>query len=381
MKKNIFPAILAGTLFLNGCSIADLTGELWKENTLYGGTEQVEAPEPVKKVESISGGNYAYECLDETEKASYDEILDCLLQQEEKVTVETDSAEMLEKVYGAVMADYGEIFWSSGYVYTLYTQGDAVVGMEFAPKYTKSRQERDQLQLEIDQTVDEILQGVDGSASDYEKTKYVFEYLVSNVDYCLGSPENQNIISVFLNRSTVCQGYACATQYLLKKLGIKSTVINGEANGEAHAWNLICLDGAYYYLDTTWGNSAYLNGDEEHSGYVNYNYFAVTTEELSRTHTPSVPFPLPDCVSTADNYYVREGLLIYEWDPDDIGNYLTESYSGSREAVSFKFTTEELCHNMKTYLIDEQHIADYCAGIDSVYYVEDEEQKVLTIYF
>ncbi|MGN0352561.1 MAG: transglutaminase domain-containing protein [Roseburia sp.] len=380
-KEKIILLVVTGTILLSGCSAEGISADFLEAEKIQEETEQAQTPLPIKEVESVSEGNYAYECLEEEEKRAYDEILDCLINQEEKVTVETESADELEKVYEAVMADYGEIFWNSGYVYTVYTQAEEVVGMEFAPKYTKSLEERKELQLEIDQVVDEIIQGIDREASDYEKAKYVFEYLVTNVEYSLESEENQNIISVFLNHSTVCQGYSCATQYLLKKLGIMSTVINGTANGEAHAWNLVLLDGAYYYLDTTWGNSAYLDAEEECDSYINYNYFAVTTEEITTTHTPAVTFELPECVDTTDNYYVKEGLLFSEWSPEEVGAFLKNEYNGERKAISFKFETEELYDSMKTYLIDEQHIADYCEGISSVFYIEDKEQNVLTIKF
>ncbi len=64
----------------------------------------------------------------------------------------------------------------------------------------------------------------------------------------------------FLNKKTVCQGYANATQYLLTLLGIPAVVVTGTAEGDTHAWNLVQLDGAYYFMDTTWGNSSYNNG-------------------------------------------------------------------------------------------------------------------------
>ena len=97
--------------------------------------------------------------------------------------------------------------------------------------------------------VDSILKNVDPSWGDYEKAKYVFEYLAGNVEYQMGTEQNQNIISVFLNKKTVCQGYANATQYLLTLLGIPAVVVTGTAEGDTHAWNLVQLDGAYYFMD------------------------------------------------------------------------------------------------------------------------------------
>ena len=61
--------------------------------------------------------------------------------------------------------------------------------------------------------------------SDYEKALYVFKKLIDEVDYVEDSADNQNIISVFLNHETICQGYAYATQYLLEKLGVRYSTV------------------------------------------------------------------------------------------------------------------------------------------------------------
>ena len=117
-----------------------------------------------------------------------------------------------------MIADHGGIFWVSGYNYTQYTMGKKIVSIDFSPSYTMERTERDSYQRRIDAVVDSILKNVDPSWGDYEKAKYVFEYLAGNVEYQMGTEQNQNIISVFLNKKTVCQGYANATQYLLTLL-------------------------------------------------------------------------------------------------------------------------------------------------------------------
>ena len=64
-----------------------------------------------------------------------------------------------------------------------------------------------------------------------------------------GRNKNQNIISVFLNKKTVCQGYANATQYLLTLLGIPAVVVTGTAEGDTHAWNLVQLDGCMLFMN------------------------------------------------------------------------------------------------------------------------------------
>ena len=46
--------------------------------------------------------------------------------------------------------------------------------------------------------------------------------------------------------------------------------------GEGHAWNLVNIDGAYYYTDVTWGDATYLFDQQAMTGagsdVVNYDY-------------------------------------------------------------------------------------------------------------
>lgn len=331
--------------------------------------------------ECVSADCYAYATLDEETRLVYDEIYQTIREQEESVRVSTLDAKVLEAAYKAVNADHGGVFWVSGYVYTQYTRGEELVGIDFAPNYTMEQQEREELQTRIDARVAEILSGISMEASDYEKARYVYDYLASNVEYDDGASDNQNIISVFINGQTVCQGYACATQYLLEKLGVQAAIVTGRANGAPHAWNLVRMDGAYYYIDTTWGNSSYTVDTEYKERFVNYNYFGVTTEEISVTHEAEVSFALPECTATQDNYYVREGCYFSEWSPDAIGALCADGYETGDSAVSVKLATSELLAQVRQYFVDDRHITDYCPGLTSLYYIVDEQQNVFIFRF
>ena len=89
--------------------------------------------------------------------------------------------------------------------------------LHFTPKFTLTDDERMDMQAQIDETVSQILAGIDAQAPDYDKAKYVFDYLASNVAYSTGAPDNQNIISVFVNGETVCQGYAAKERSIFWK--------------------------------------------------------------------------------------------------------------------------------------------------------------------
>ncbi len=357
-------------------------------------SEAVEDPEPVPSVteqtppepvvteqEEGPDRGYAYRSLSPEVQVVYDEILNCILSHDTKIAVSTKDQDVLELAYEAVRADYGGLFWVENYVYTTYSVQGEVTELEFAPNYSMDLEERMVMQRSIDASVEQMLSGCSLAASDYEKAKYVFETLLHNVDYDLNAPENQNIISVFVYRSTVCQGYACATQYLLQQLGIESAVITGIADSDHHAWNLVRLDGDYYYVDTTWGNAAFTGEADIGDDFIFYDYLNVTTEEIDRTHHATEKFDLPICTATADNYFVKEGLYFSDWDPDAVGEIISRAWFSGRVPVSVKFSTRELTDRAFQYFITEQHIADYCPGITGFHYPEDLTQNIVTISF
>ena len=329
-----------------------------EQAAVYGETEKQAEP----SVERLSVDCYAYQTLPEEVRTVYDEVYDAILYEKEDVALSTLDNEVLHQAYVSVMADHGGLFWVSGYTYTQYTRGEKLVDLHFTPKFTLTDDERMDMQAQIDETVSQILAGIDAEAPDYDKAKYVFDYLASNVAYSTGAPDNQNIISVFVNGETVCQGYAAATQYLLEKLDIPCAVVAGTADGQSHAWNLVKLDGEYYYMDTTWGNATY-------SG------------ELQKTHQPNDDIIVPVCQAVKDNYYVHENLYFDTWDADNIGNVYRTAYEQGDGFCSVRFADRELYEQAFSYFITDQKIVHYCKGLTSLYYLEDSDQNVLTIKF
>lgn len=342
------------------------------------GPAEYELPEPIT-VESVSYDRYAYQHISEEAQKTYDQIYNCIVNFDKKVTLITEDEDVLSTAYEAMMADYGGLFWINGYQYNTYSTGDTVASLEFLPRYTMSEEQKENYQNSIDEIVSQWLSGVSADSSDFDKALYVFETLIEKVDYDENSRENQNILSVFLFNKTVCQGYADAAWYLLDQLGIRSTIISGTANNENHAWNLVFLDDAYYFMDVTWGNSKYLNLNQDTTKRVNYAYMAMTTEEISQNHVIKSSFEIPECLSNADNYYVHQGLY-YDWfGVDSIGSRLAESYRAGDKEFSLKFSSSDLYNRVITYFFDDKHVSEYVPEIDSIYYLLDENANVLTI--
>lgn len=375
-KKMITAGVLAFSIFLSGCSISEVTDSV--KDSIKDTVSSFVVGD-AKEITSISEDKYAYSVLDENTKEVYNQVLDAILNYETEVTVSTEDTDVLQNAYDAVMADYGGLFWVYGYQANTYHTVGTVLGLTFSPTYTMTQAEQEEKQAEIDAVVEQWLMDLPADATDYEKAKYVYETLITKCDYDINSEDNQNIISVFLNGSTVCQGYADATSYLLDLLGIQSTIIIGTANNESHAWNMVRLDDQYYFMDTTWGNSTY--SDTTDAKFINYAYLNVTSEEISQNHTVEMNVELPECTATEDNYYHKEGQYFESGQLGDVGNLIQTAYNRGDETVSMKFNSSATYDSVYNYFIVQSNITKYCHGIKDIRYVEIQSSNVLVLVF
>ena len=105
---------------------------------------------------------------------------------------------------------------------------------------------------ELDAIIDEI---ITDDMSDEEKIQAVTYYVINNYKYRITKVFESNdapLSSTLENKGGVCASYAYLTNVLLRKAGITSYEVTTNASvALGHAWNLVELDGKYYYLDAT----------------------------------------------------------------------------------------------------------------------------------
>lgn len=337
---------------------------------------------------------YCYQQLDEPGRQWYRDIQRILasLGQEQELSPEGLEAglteEDIDRIFCYVLADHPEYFYVDGYRYTKYSRMDRLVKIEFSGSYTCDSQECADRWERISEAAGALLAQAPAEGDDYEKARFVYETLIRSTDYVLDAPDSQNLYSVLVNGASVCQGYAKATQYLLNCLGIPCMLVQGQVEpGEGHAWNLLCLDGEYYYMDTTWGDASYrqAEGVDEEQGWipqVNYDYLCVTTQQLLRTHTPSKDVPLPECTATRDNYYVREGCLLDECEETVLRQAFDRAVSAGRQEISLKCTEESVYRQLLDHLIGQKEVFSYLGSdCSTLHYARNEKQLSITFWF
>ncbi|WP_172257289.1 transglutaminase domain-containing protein [Saccharibacillus deserti] len=115
--------------------------------------------------------------------------------------------------------------------------------------------------------------------NDHMKVKAIHDWVVRTLKY-------DTTLSKFTayeglkTGSTVCQGYALLTYEMLKQAGFQTHIVEGYVKSEAHAWNMVNLDGKWYQIDTTWDDPVPDRGDR-----VSTSYYLVTDQQLRQDHT------------------------------------------------------------------------------------------------
>ena len=390
-------------LFLTGCSSEEILSEVPQTIVLpeaqidsLPGQEAEETTAESDNTESCSlleegGSRFAYESLDAQEQIWYEEIEQALGEMTDTVKLSTEpigqglDEQDIDRIFQCVLIDHPEIFYTTGYTYTKYSRGDRTVGIDFAGTYSLPREEAVNKAEEIRERASEWLSDIPSDASEYDKVKAVYEKIIFSTDYDLNASDNQNIASVFLGNSSVCQGYAKATQYLLNHLGVMCTLVQGTVDtGEAHAWNLVRVDGDYYYVDTTWGDASYRMEDgsgQEELPEINYDYLCVTTQELLRTHCIESVVAMPECTATQANYYVREGVYFTSYDAEQMQSIFDRAWESGRTEITLKCADEECYREICRVLIDEQEIFSYMPENSStIAYAQNGKQLSLTFW-
>ena len=117
---------------------------------------------------------------------------------------------------------------------------------------------------------------------DYNKIKYVHDYIVKNMTYKVNIAYS---IDGYTVKQGQCMTYAFMYLYALKQLNIPTIYVAGELDtGGLHAWNHVKLNGKWYLVDVTW---------DDPSDNLRYSYFlkGKNNSNLSGRKTALSKFP------------------------------------------------------------------------------------------
>ena len=196
------------------------------------------------------------------------------------------SIDEVKNTFEAVYNDHPELFWvNTSYSYK-YTQSNHVVQIILSYNETSNNIEKSK-ELFYGE-VNRLVNNANRYSTNYEKEKYVHDYIVNNVKYDKNASMNQSAYSALINKKTICAGYSRAFQFIMIQLQIPTYYVVGVSSVN-HAWNMVKLDDGYYNVDLTWDNS----------DITRYRYFNRTDRDFSSSHKRTgLSLKLHSCTAT-----------------------------------------------------------------------------------
>lgn len=344
--------------------------------------------EEIHVSEDDMAGGYYYQQLGKEEQELYKEMYQGMKEASPSIYVHSPDMKVLEKVSLFIIMDRPELFWCDGQMQvTSYEQYS-----EVQPVYSCTGEEKDKRQAEIEAAAAACFSGMSTEMPEYDRIKYIFEYLVNTVDYNMDAPDNQNIYSSLVGKASVCAGYSRAAQYLLRQQGIECIYVTGNIQDQgAHAWNIVKCNGQYYQMDVTFGDPVFI---EEEGGVkppeqsINYDYLCCSDAEIMKTHTPDTLVTFPQCTSMDLNYYRLNGMYYEEFQPEQLLQDMNQTIYNQESSFTCKFANDSLYQEAHDVILNDlmeraaQTILDYY-GLDSTQYtyVEDAVMDKMIIYW
>ena len=264
--------------------------------------------------------------------------------------------EICEHTGEAAEGDY--IRWHyAGYSYTgsynKYPDGRIQYKVDIAFTYYTTAEQESEVTERVESLIDEW--GITEETSDYDIIKQVYDYVCENVVYDYDNLNNEEYTLKFsayaalVNKTAICQGYGTLIYRILNEVDVDTRFVAGfDDNGVEHGWNLVEVDGTYYYIDATWdsGNEEYeyfLKGKEDFlkhtvssdfvSEYPVSNYEYVKSEDVKELPFTDVEDDswYYDYVSWAYNNQVADGIELSD------GTYVFEPNSNCTRAQFVQF--------------------------------------------
>lgn len=252
---------------------------------------------------------YYYTKMDRLHQAVYHGILQGAMNLEDSFQISRLEARELADVFLQMKLDHPEIFWITGYKYRYYPDSPNLI---FVPEYLFDKGKIKEHQKAMKARVENLVRPAK-NLSEWEKEKYIHDFICSSVQYDKLKKAYSHEITGPLGQGVgVCEGIAKAVKILCDNLGIWCIIAICDNNPEKgikyrHTWNIVRIGGVYYHLDTTFDNTLGKGGVDQ--GEIRYDYFNLDDKSVFRDHEPLM-FPTPKC-ENGDHFYYKEKKLSF----------------------------------------------------------------------
>lgn len=265
------------------------------------------------KVSLNSQNLYYYEQLNDKEKEIFNYIYISIKNRKEAIYFKNPiELNLLTNIVYIIKFDCPEFYFlGNSFDYDIKSKKVTT----YYPEYILSEKQYSKMQKEIDQIILEI-RDLTANQTEYDAEIIIHNYIAKECEYVIDSQNCNNLYGCLIEKKANCEGYSAAFSYLLRQIGIESTQVIGEVPYEdemvGHSWNLVKIDGDYYYVDVCWDDLA--NIPEYNNIDYHFAFFNITYDEITelRNIEKNLTYlgDLPKSTSTTLNYYKKSELYI-----------------------------------------------------------------------
>ena len=292
---------------------------------------------------------YYYNHMDKQKQAVYHKILQGIMGLDDEFQVPLLEGEDLYNVFFQLRLDHPEIFWATGYKYRYYKNSPNMI---FIPEYLFDKGKIKEHQKAMNSRVEKLVRPVQ-NLSEWEKEKYVHDFICQNVHYDkLKKAYSHEIIGPLGQGVGVCEGIAKAVKVLLDALGVWCVIAICGNNPEKgikyrHTWNIVRISGAYYHLDVTFDNTL---GGSDKAEEIRYDYFNLDDKHIFVDHEPLIAM-VPHCTDK-DHFYYKEKKLSFTKEEDVYKRSLQAAKKGKTLTFHWRggYLTREVLNELLTLI-------------------------------
>lgn len=246
---------------------------------------------------------------------------------------------------------------------------------------------REEAAHRLEDAVTEVLSAIPANADGYTTERVLHDALTARVSYdrevadgtvsATTRPHTFSAYGALVNGQAVCEGYARAMQLLLQRASLPCTLVSGTADGIAHMWNMVEIDGRSYHLDPTWNDA-----DDK----LQHTFFNLTTEEIARTHTIGAEnLGVDTCTATEANFYNMQGWQLTTFDRSLIAEAVAKQVATGADTVELRFTADTFA-TAQLFIANNRRLRQYTDPFlngDSLWdysYRVSEDHHTITLY-
>lgn len=196
--------------------------------------------------------------------------------------------------------------------------------------------------------------------TDYEKELAVHDWMIRNVTYDKNTlnalaeenEDNQTPYGTLFNGEAICSGYSTTFGMFMDMLGIPNQIVRKPPDAESeHAWNMVELDGHWYFVDVTWDDPT----PDEEGRPVKHEYFNVDDGKMQKDHVWEYDkVPAADCFDKS--FFAASCTTI--GGAGDVGALLDGMIAAGNADATFVVEGEQLLRNDNMTIFPAVHFEE-----------------------